>query len=110
MGEDGTTMNKKTGNETGMNAMAEKLIEDGSETRRARMNLASTVIGGILMLLGFVCLLIKSMSVEYIDAQGILHENFFLIPMGLLFLSAGFLVILISGISYLVKRYRQRRK
>ena len=42
--------------ENQMNNMAEKLIKDGSETRRAKMNMISTVIGGIFMLLGFVCL------------------------------------------------------
>ncbi len=94
--------------ENEMNNMTEKLIEDGSETRRARMNLVSTVIGGVLMLLGFMCFLIKALSVEYIDAQGILHENFFLIPVGFLFLFAGFLVILISGIAYLVERHKKK--
>ncbi len=106
LGEDGAAMNKRTGNETEINAMAEKLIEDGSETRRARMNLVSTVIGGVLMLLGFMCFAIKALSVEYVDAQGILHENFFLLPVGFLFLFAGFVVILISGIAYLVKRHK----
>lgn len=94
--------------ENEMNNMTEKLIEDGSETRRARMNLVSTAIGGVLMLLGFMCFLIKALSVEYIDAQGILHENFFLIPVGFLLLFAGFLVILISGIAYLVKRHKEK--
>ena len=68
LGEDGAAMNKRTGNETEINAMAEKLIE--------------------------------------VDAQGILHENFFLLPVGFLFLFAGFVVILISGIAYLVKRHK----
>ncbi|MGN0255376.1 MAG: DUF3955 domain-containing protein [Chordicoccus sp.] len=94
--------------ENEMNNMTEKLIEDGSETRRAKMNLVSTAIGGVLMLLGFMCFLIKALSVEYIDAQGILHENFFLIPVGFLLLSAGFLVILISGIAYLVERHKKK--
>ena len=94
--------------ENEMNNMTEKLIEDGSETRRARMTLVSTVIGGVLMLLGFMCFLIKALSVEYIDAQGILHENFFLIPVGFLLLFAGFLVIPISGIAYLVERHKKK--
>ncbi len=72
-----------------MNNMAEKLIKDGSETRRAKMNMISTVIGGIFMLLGFVCLLIKTLSVEYLDKAGVLHENFFLIPIGALFILCG---------------------
>ena len=73
---------------TNMNKMTEKLIEDGNTGRSAKMNLIATVIGGFLMLGGLACFIIKSLSVEYIDAQGILHENFFLIPVGLAFLNS----------------------
>ena len=86
---------------TKMNNMTEKLIKDGDESRRAKMNLASTIIGGVLMLFGFVSFLIKALSVEYIDASGILHENFFLIPVGYLLLICGAIVILGTGIRYL---------
>ena len=37
-------------------------------------------------MMGIGCLVIKSLSVEYIDAQGMLHENFFLLPIGFLFI------------------------
>ena len=65
-----------------MNNMTEKVIRDGSETRRARFNMITTLIGGSFLLIGVMLLVIKGMSVEYIDAEGILHENFFLIPTG----------------------------
>lgn len=49
------------------------------------------------MLMGFMCLVIKANSVEYVDRHGFLHENFYLIPVGYLFLLAG-LIIIISGV------------
>lgn len=90
------------------NTMADKLVKDGSETRRARMNMVSTIIGGILMLMGLMCLVIKAFSVEYMDASGILHENFFLLPVGFLFIFSGALVILVTCASYLFKKLRER--
>lgn len=84
-----------------MNKMTEKLINDASETKKAKMNMISTAIGGVLLLMGMVFLLIKSASVEYIDEAGILHENFFLLPIRYLFMLAGIIVLAVSGISYL---------
>lgn len=97
------------GGKEDMNKMTEKLIKDGNEGRRAKMNLVSTVIGGVLMLMGAMCLFIKANSVEYIDRHGILHENFYLIPTGFLFLFVGAAVILTSCIVFAVKRAREKR-
>lgn len=96
------------GGKEDMNKMTEKLIKDGNEGRRAKMNLVSTVIGGVLMLMGAMCLFIKANSVEYIDRHGILHENFYLIPTGFLFLFVGAVVILTSCIVFAVKRAREK--
>jgi len=93
-----------------MNNMTEKLIKDGSETRRAKMNMVSALTGAALMLVGFVCLVIKTLSVEYVDEMGILHENFFLIPVGLLFLFCGFVIIAVTGACFAVKKRRQSKK
>ena len=41
-----------------MNNMTEKVIKDGSETRRAKYNMISSAIGGVLLLIG-VMLLVK---------------------------------------------------
>ena len=84
-----------------MNKMTEKLIKDTDENRKAKFNMVTTLIGGFLMILGFVCFFIKANSVEYIDKQGILHENFYLIPVGYIFLLIGLIVIISGGISYL---------
>lgn len=92
-----------------MNKMTEKLIEDGNEGRTAKMNLVSSLIGCFLMIIGMVCILIKANSVEYIDAQGILHENFYLLPVGFLLMFAGLIVILTTFCVYLVRRFRKKR-
>ncbi|HEM4055589.1 TPA: DUF3955 domain-containing protein [Streptococcus suis] len=93
---------------TDMNNMTEKLVKDGREGRRTQMHLTITIIGSFLMLLGFVCFVIKANSVEYVDAKGILHENFYLIPIGFLFLLVGGMTSLISAITYL--RFRKEHK
>ncbi len=89
---------------TNVNKMTEKLIQDGSETRRAKFNFWTTLLGTILLVLGAAFLLIKANSVEYVDAQGILHENFYLLPLGFLFLFSGGVVFLTLGIKKLIKK------
>ena len=81
------------------NNMTEKLIRDGSDTQRAKLNLCSIVIGAVLLLGGIGCIVIKALSVEYIDEAGFLHENFFLIPIGFLLIFCGLLSVLIAGIA-----------
>ena len=54
----------------------------------------TALIGGFLMILGFVCFFIKANSVEYADKQGFLHENFYLIPVGNIFLFARIVVLI----------------
>lgn len=93
---------------TNMNNLTEKLINDGSETKRAKINLFTTLIGTFLLLFGFACFFIKGHSVEYIDSSGILHENFFLIPIGFLFLFAGVIVFFATGINYLLTILKNR--
>ena len=41
------------------------------------------------MVLGLVCFIIKANSVEYVDSNGILHENFYLLPIGYLLVITG---------------------
>lgn len=80
-----------------MNKMTEKLIKDTDENRKAKFNMITTISGFFLMLMGFMCFVIKANSVEYGDRHGFLHESFYLIPVGYLFLLAG-LIIIISGV------------
>lgn len=92
------------------NNMTEKLIRDGNETRRARINLISVCIGTLLLLLGAGCILIKACSVEYIDAAGVLHENFFLLPIGFLFMFSGLAAFAAAGMRNLIDLLRKRRQ
>lgn len=89
------------------NNMTEKLIKDGSETRRAKMNLIAIIIGAVLLILGAACILIKAVSVEYIDAQGILHENFFLLPIGFLFMFSGLMTFAVTGLKNIIVKRRK---
>lgn len=58
------------------------------------------------MALGFIFFFIKANSVEYVDKQGFLHENFYLIPVGCLFLFAGIIVLIAGGIVYLRNKHK----
>lgn len=86
------------GGSENMDNIAEKLIKDGSEGRKTRFNLIMVSIASTLLVLGIVLLLLKGITVEYVDAEGILHENFFLIPMGLLSMICGTITFLVVGI------------
>lgn len=92
-----------------MNNMTEKLINDGSETRRTKMNLIMVGIGAALLCLGVLCILLKAVSVEYIDAQGVLHENFFLLPIGFLFIFSGMITFVIAGVRRMVLWIKGKR-
>lgn len=45
------------------------------------------------IILGAISFFIKGLSGEYLDSQGILHEYFFLIPIGYLFIFIGLIGI-----------------
>ena len=89
-----------------MNKMTQKLIKDTDENRKAKYNMITALIGGFLMILGFVCFFIKANSVEYVDKQGFLHENLYLILVGYIFLFAGIVVLIAGGIAYLKNKHK----
>lgn len=78
--------------------MADKLIKDGSELRRAKINRSIIIIGAVLLCIGIACLILKNLTVEYIDSDGLMHENFFLLPIGFLFLFSGAMTFFVVGI------------
>lgn len=78
-------------------SMTDKLVKDGSEMRKAQISLYVTLV---LIVTGVVCFVLKVILGSTIDGNGVLHEPFFLIPIGYLFLLLG----IISGVSYLFKR------
>ena len=69
-------------------------------------NMISSVIGGVLLLIGVMLLVIKGMSVEYIDAEGILHENFFLLPLGFLCIFCGLISFVTVGIRAIIRKLK----
>ena len=91
-----------------MNNITEKVIKDGSETRKAKYNMVTSIIGGIFLLMGLLMLVIKGMSVEYVDAQGILHENFFLLPLGFLSIFCGWILFVSVGIRALIEKCKAK--
>lgn len=94
---------------THVNNMTEKLIQDGRETRRAKFNLMTVLIGALLLIIGVSCLMIKRHSVEYVDSAGFLHENFYLIPIGFAFLFAGLMVFAVIGLKALAGIFRTQK-
>lgn len=60
---------------------------------------------GMLWLSGGLCFLIKMLVGVQVDAQGLMHEPFFLLPLGYVLLLLGF----ISTIILIVQRWSQRR-
>ena len=73
---------------------------------RWSMNKVLSLIGGALVLLGIVLLAIKAASPEYVDASGILHEHFFLLPCGFLSIFCGMLFFLALGVRKLICKNR----
>ncbi|MDY4681933.1 MAG: helix-turn-helix domain-containing protein [Lachnospiraceae bacterium] len=95
------------GGEEKMNDMAEKLIDDGSEGRRAKRNMAASLSGAGLVIAGVLLFLMKGASVEYIDAEGILHENFWMIGVGWLLIFAGIVTLTVNMIRNLHSRKKK---
>ncbi|MDD6666437.1 MAG: DUF3955 domain-containing protein [Lachnospiraceae bacterium] len=96
------------GGKDDMNNMTEKLIEDTSENTKLKNAKKILLIGLVLMLAGLLCFFLKSISVEYVDRQGILHENFFYIPIGYLFLFIGFITSLTGTIKAVISSRRKK--
>lgn len=88
--------------------MREKLIRDGGENQRAKYNRTMVCVGAVLLLIGATLLVIKGMTVEYIDEDGFLHENFFLIPIGMLFILSSMVTFAIAGVKNLVARIKNK--
>lgn len=80
--------------------MNEKLIKDAREIKRIKFYTISNVVGIIFCILGLMAILLKGITTEYIDESGILHENFFLLPIGFAFILLGIIIILISLLYY----------
>lgn len=90
-----------------MNNMTEKLIKDGSELRKIKLNLIMISIATGLLIVGILLIVLKGMTVEYIDAQGILHENFFLLPLGFLAIISSMITFFVAGVKNLLSKRKK---
>jgi len=88
--------------------MEEKLIKDGSDNAKKRLNAIMMIIGFALLCIGATLLLLKGMTVEYIDSDGILHENFFMLPIGFLFLFSGVMAFSAVGLRNVASNFRAK--
>ncbi len=86
-----------------MTQMEEKLIQDGSENKRVKMYMVSNLAGAVFFVLGIALLLLKGMTVEYVDDAGVLHENFFLLPLGFGLIALGIITVLVGLVYYCKK-------
>lgn len=77
-----------------MNPTTKQPIQTNKKARNATRTTPIFIIGVGLVCIGMLLLVIKGMSVEYIDAHEILHENFFLIPIGFACIFFGVLTLI----------------
>lgn len=71
--------------------------------------MVTVAIGCALMVMGALCVFVKANSVEYVDAAGVLHESFFLVPMAWAFFLAGLMTVVAASASRLVRASKERR-
>ena len=89
----------------GDDTMTNKLVKDGNETKKARLNLISI----LLMLIGGIFFVISSFGKSEIDSNGILHEPlFFLIPLGYLFIFIGLVLLIVNLIKKKITKFKNR--
>lgn len=92
-----------------MNKIEQILINDGKRTRAKKFNMVTTIIGSVFIILGIIFFLISAISVYYIDRSGVLHENFFLVPLGYLSLFVGILIIIAWVINSIRLAIKERK-
>lgn len=92
-----------------MNKVEQTLINDGKRTRAKKFNMVTTIIASVFIILGIIFFLISAISVYYIDRSGVLHENFFLVPLGYLSLFVGILIIIAWVINSIRLAIKERK-
>lgn len=105
----GVSLDKLILGDDNMNNMTEKLIKDGSETRKTRLNAISVCVGIVLFILGMICLIIRAIVGDWIDVNGMLQEYFFLIPISFVFFFCGFLTFIVTGLRNVVAIFIDNR-
>ena len=63
-------------------------------------------VGFLLIVIGIVLLVIKTASPEYVDEDGLLHEKFYLLALGLFSAITGLIDLFVVGICIVVRKIR----
>jgi preprotein translocase subunit Sss1 len=63
-----------------------------------------TITGTALILIGIMIFMIRLLTPSYLDKESVVHEWFFLVPSGYLFLIVGVMLYLISLVMRLFKQ------
>lgn len=89
----------------GDDVIKDKLVNDGKSIKRIRLSIVSM----ILILIGITCAILFLAIPFYVSQDGILHEPWFLVPLGLYALIGGLTVGLINLILIFMSHYKHSR-
>lgn len=71
-----------------------------------RMSLAMSMVGALLIVVATLLAVVAESSVAYVDASGVLHEDFWLVPVSYACAAAGVIVVLTNFVAQLGRRRR----
>ncbi len=80
----------------------------GHQTDTNRFGKTAAFVGCALLILGALLLCVKAVSAEHVDADGLLHEWFFLLPLGFGCLLGGCLSLLSAGVAFVMRKTKDR--
>ncbi len=80
----------------------------GNQTSQNRFGKTAAFVGCALLILGALLLCIKAVSPEQVDADGLLHEWFFLLPLGFGCLLGGCLSLLSAGAALVMRKAKDK--
>lgn len=75
-----------------------------NKEKKPKARLYVKLAGGASLITGILCYVLKAVLPERIDESGVLHESFFLLPLGLFFILCGLAVFVAYGICALLAR------
>ncbi|MFD1441369.1 DUF3955 domain-containing protein [Lacticaseibacillus hegangensis] len=68
--------------------------------RKVQVHRWAMRLGTLLLLVGLGCFVAKAFTPTYVDASGMLHESFFLLPLGYAGLFASLVSYLVAGFTH----------
>lgn len=91
----------------GDDTMETKLIKDSDLVKRSKYNMGSIA----LVVIGLMCLILKSFTETTVLESGLLHEPyFFLLPIGFLLVFSGVILVILRVIFFGIKKIKNKKK